>query len=115
MLDRESRKVLRTMRKSNCDMGRGVFSHQHLSEITGFNEDDLIVVLDYLEENKLIANSNYTGGISAGVYLSQLGKHPIEFCLQQLCAFLVRSIVVPLVVAALTALITLWITGYFTA
>ena len=107
MLDRESRFVLDTMRKSQCDKGCGVFTYEYLAGLANLEEDSLRVCAQHLAERGHIKVSYYEPShVPAGIYLTQTGKHYKEYIWLRRKDFWIKSILVPIVVSVATAFIT---------
>lgn len=115
-MTRQCKKLLNTIRtftdrtsaewsydhKQNIIWKIGVLnSRQNLSDFSG----ELDSLVDALIESGYITKSQF------GYKLTHKGLHSFEVNVETAKAFLLKSVIVPIVVAAITALITLWIQG----
>lgn len=93
-----------TSETSTLDIG--VYLHNRIQS------EDLIGCLHQLESDryiKILAEDKLLLSVSP----THKGKHLREYELAEMKHFLFTSILVPIVVSALTTLIGLWITGFF--
>ena len=65
----------------------------------------LLSTLDYLEDKEYIVY-DYPGGEA---YVKHEGWHRTEEIISAFCAFLAKSVLVPVIVSVITTLVTIWI------
>ena len=76
-------------------------SRQNLSSFSG----ELDSLVDALLESGHVTKSRF------GFKLTHKGLHPLSVTIDVVKMFLLKSVIVPIVVAAVTALVTLWLQG----
>ena len=84
----------------------GIYLHNRIQT------EDLIGCLHLLQEDGLIKVSSENGSLIQ-VSPTHKGKHFKENQAAEIKRFLFTSIVVPVIVSALTTIVSLWISGFF--
>ena len=111
MLNRNSRKFLRFLRKSKPDFDDRVYTYAFIEEhyAKSISMESVFATVRYLDKIGYleVAKAN---GISLGVVLTELSLYPYEFQIERIKSFLFKSILVPIIVSFLTTLMTLWLT-----
>lgn len=116
MLDCMSKKVLSVMRKNHKDYEKSGFTYGTLQELTNINEYDLKRCIKHLASKKLVNvfTGSFVSGYTTIIFLTHEAKNLSEFAFNNFVDFLVRSILVPIIVAVITTLVTMWVSGFFT-
>lgn len=105
-MDRTSKKLLDILNKNEPDYGMGTYSFEYIADISGMSESNVYSCTDYLKSTGHLQHMNYQlkdGGYIFGVALTHKRKHYREFKRQEFRRFLLNSILVPLMVALVTA------------
>lgn len=113
MLNRHSRKILNFLLKSSPDFGGHIYTFGFIRE--NYPEDfaSVYAALQYLEETGYLKREK-PGPASKqniGVVLTELAMHYHEFVAAKIWNRVLDGIILPIGVALLTTLITLWLTG----
>lgn len=107
MLNRNSRKFLRFLRKSKPDFDDRIYTYAFIEEhyAKSISMESVFATVRYLDKIGYleVAKAN---GISLGIVLTELSLHPYEFQIERIKSFLFKSIVVPIIVSFITTLIT---------
>lgn len=112
MLSKNERKIFKLAKKSK----ENKLDYSVAQETLGITYDDVqsackSLILRGLAEEKKYSPS-HEAWIPWGIVLSEKGRHRVRYAVEEFLSFLLRSILVPIIVAFLTTLITIWLTGY---
>lgn len=112
MLSKNERKIFRLAKTSKVNK----IEYSMAQETLGLSYDDVQAACKSLISRGLAEEKKYSPSHGAwipwGIVLSEKGRHRVRYAVESLCSFLFRSILVPIIVAFLTTLITIWLTGY---
>lgn len=113
MFSKNEHDILNLAKKSK----KNKISYQEAAESLCIEHDDVkaacnsLIAKGYAEEKSYAPIPNST--VAWGIVLSEKGRHRFRYAVESLFSFMFRSILVPIIVAFATTLITIWITGYF--
>lgn len=112
MFSKNERDVLDLAKKSN----KNKISYQEAAESLGIEHDDVKAACNSLIAKGYAEEKSYSpmpgSCVAWGIVLSEKGRHRFRYAVEALFSFMFRSILVPIIVAFVTTLITIWITGY---
>ena len=112
MLSKNERNIFKLAKKSNENKVEYTDAQKSLK----LSRDDVQSACNSLISRGLAEEKKYSpthgSWIPWGIVLSEKGRHRARYALEEFLSFLFRSILVPIVVAFLTSLITIWLTGY---
>lgn len=108
MLNRNSKRFLKFLRRSTPDYDNRVFSYEFIEENYDRPIESVFATVRYLDKLGYIEIAKMDG-CSFGVILTELALHPYEFSIAEFKDFLFRSIFTPIIVSIVTTLITLYI------
>ncbi|MCI8592669.1 MAG: hypothetical protein HFI88_10080 [Lachnospiraceae bacterium] len=108
MINRNSKRLLKFLRKSQPDYEDEVFTYDFIEENYPLPIEKVFPTIRFLEKNGylIIATLN---GVHFGVVLTELALHSHEFVAEEIKSFLFRSILTPIVVSFSTTVLTLCI------
>lgn len=110
-LDSVSRKVLNYLIHTTPNMDDGLFTLDNIAKNCGLNEEETRVCLLYLEQLGLVmpVEIDWPTTISKkllwGYFTTHRGRHYMEFQRIELFASLVKSVLLPILVSLVTALL----------
>lgn len=114
-MDRDARKMLRFMKKSSfLHDGYCLFDdfYSEFCDYSGWLEQHVMACMRYLEKEGYISYCQRKAtGDNVGFELEHKAYHSFYFRLKPVCVFLVKSVIVPIIVAAITAIVTLFLNG----
>lgn len=110
MLNRNSKKFLKFLRKSSPNYEDRVYTYDWIEEHYSQELEPVFATVRYLEkEGYLDIAISQPSGVHFGVILTELALHPYEFDIVAIKAFLFKSIFTPIIVSFLTTVLTLWL------
>lgn len=111
MLNRNSKKFIKFLRKNEPDYEDEVYTYDFIEENYKVPLEKVYATVRYLEKCGYLITAN-RGSFQQhfGVILTEPALHPYEFGFLQLRSFLLKSIFTPIAVSILTTLVTLYIT-----
>ena len=74
LIDKDTRKLLKLLNNSEPDFSRGIFSFEHILEISKMDEAKLSPIVKELEKQGLAEYAAYSSGMKIGIALTQRGK-----------------------------------------
>ena len=113
MLYGNNRKVLKAIRflcetsETTNSLDIAVYLHNRIQT------EDLIGCLNHLSTEEGYINPITEEGSLVYVSLTHKGRHYQQYECAKMRHFLINSIVIPIIVSAITTLVTFWITGIF--
>ena len=110
MLNKHSKKMLKFLRESRSKFQDHIIPRDYIVKEYLDKDDSGDATLDYLAEDGYIRKL-YLGGVLYAFSLTESGLHYPEFTATSIKSFVLRSIVTPIIVSAITSLITLWLSG----
>lgn len=108
MLNRNSKKFLKYLRKSEPDFDDRVYTYAFIAESYNDSLENVFATVRCLEKLGYLEVAKNNGN-HFGVILTELSLHPYEFTCVQIKSFLIKSLFTPIVVSMLTTLLTLWL------
>ena len=128
MLYSQSSKVLKDLRKCQCAKGVYIYvdfdTGETIGTVDGFEIDrskalkfrfpgpKMILAFEDLLGRGLIKCSS---GHWTYICVTMAGNHDKQYALHNFISFMAKSVLVPILVSAATALVTLWIQGAFSS
>ncbi len=113
MFSRNERKIFELAKRSK----QNKVSYQEMKDSIGIGHDDAKSACNSLIEKGYASEKYYSpipgSSIPWGIVLSEKGRHRLRYVIELFISFLVKSVIVPIVVAFITTLITIWLTGFF--
>lgn len=110
MLNRNSKRFLRFLRKNTPDYEGRVYTYDWIEEHYDQEIESVFATVRFLEEQRYLDIASYQPhDIHFGVILTELGMHPYEFDIVAIKSFLFKSIFTPVIVSFLTTVLTLWL------
>lgn len=113
MFSKNERDILKLISKSK----QSKISYHEAKESIGIEYDDVksacssLISKGYAEEKYY---SPMPGSLVPwGIVLSEKGRHRFRYAVETFASFVFRSVLVPIIVAFATTMITIWVTGYF--
>lgn len=111
MLNRNSKKFLRFLRKSTPDYDDQVYTYNFIEKNYHLPLEKVFATVRYLEKMGYLEIAKTSGsGTHFGVILTEMALHPYEFLIVEIRSFLFKSICTPILVSLFTTLLTLWLT-----
>lgn len=115
MLSKNERNIFRLAKNSK----ENKVDYTVAQETLGLSSDDVRAACKGLISKDLAEEKRYSPSHGAwipwGIVLSEKGRHRFRYAMESLGLFLLKSILVPIIVAFITTLITIWLTGYISA
>lgn len=108
MLNRNSKRFLKFLRRSTPDYDDRVISYEFIEENYDCPIESVFATVRYLDKLGYIEIAKMDG-CSFGVILTELALHPYEFSIVKLKKILFCSFFTPVIVSIITTLITLWL------
>ena len=108
MLNRNSRRFLNFLRHSVPDFDDQVYTYLFIDEHYPEKLERVFATVRYLEEQGYLKIFVTSSGDHIGVILTETALHPYEFTAVKILSFLFRSVIVPIIVSFVTAVLTLW-------
>lgn len=111
MLNKNSKKFLKFLRKSTPDYADRVFTYTFIEENYNDTIENVFATVRYLEKTGFLEIATTSGsGTHFGIILTEQGLHPYEFSYEHFKEILLKSIFLPIFVSIITTLLTLWLT-----
>ena len=111
MLNRNSKKFLKFLRKHNPDYHDTVYTYDFIEHTYPGKYEHTLITIRYLTEEGFLKVSTFGAGSELGVVLTEKAMHPHEFTWEKAKKLIFESIFLPIVVSAVTSLVTLWLQG----
>lgn len=111
MLDRTSRKFLKFICKNELNMDDGLFTQDYIGDALGLSWNETADCRRFLEEKGLIRCVYIDNEFLVlkhalwGIAPNHMGRHYIEFSALELAETVLKSILLPIVVSLVTALL----------
>ena len=113
MLSKNEREIFRLAKDSK----ENKIKYSKAQELLNLSFDDVKSACKSLISKNLAEEKHYSphpgSWIPWGIVLSERGRHRIRYAIEDFISFLFKSILVPIVVAFITTLFTIWLNGYF--
>lgn len=111
MFSKNERNIIRLISKSK----QNKISYYEAKKSLGIECDDVKSACNSLISKGYAEEKSYApmpgSLVPWGIVLSEKGRHRFRYAIESVASFLFRSILVPIIVAFATTLITIWVTG----
>lgn len=111
MLNRNSKKFIKFLRKHKPDYNDLVYTYDFIEENYPDKYEYVIITMRYLIKEGYLEVSTFGSGSELGVALTEKAMHPHDFTWLRIKKLIFESIIIPIVVSAATSLVTLWLQG----
>lgn len=108
MLDRASKRLLRLIVENDPNMDDGYFTYDYIETILGMKKEEVFDCVRFLEDKGLVKCKWKKPDVQEGLFgvrPNHRGRHHTEFARKELYKAIVESVLLPILVSVITAMI----------